>query len=198
MHRLFPLSTAAGLSLAAAGCATVKADIGTLDLDGDGIDDGLQDGDGDGDGGDAPDTPGEDPDEPGDDPDEPGDDPDATLTGDWALVSFDGYDDGYTYEGDNCTYTQSFTLFMSVGSGEDGEYRGDMVMDYTWSAEGEDCDYDGEVYSGRYSMNVRADALGDREYRLRVRDWDINTNCELDSSGEALDCDIGMEWEREG
>lgn len=195
MRRMFPLSTAAGLSLAAAGCATVKADVEILDLDGDGIDDGLQDGDGDDPGGDGPDTPGDGPDEPGDDPD---DDPEATLQGDWALVSFDGYDQEYTYEGERCTYSQSFTLYMSVGEGEDGEYRGDMIMDYEWSAEGDDCPYDGEVYSGRERMGMRADAVGDREYEIRVREWDLNTYCELDSSGDTLDCDVGMEWEREG
>ena len=113
-------------------------------------------------------------------------------------MAFDGYDTGYTYEGDRCTYTQSFTLAMSVGEGEQGEYRGEMVVDYTWSAEGEGCPYDGEVYSGRERTGLSAEAAGPRAYDIRVRDWDLRTTCELDSGGDALDCDIGMRWVREG
>ena len=188
MRRLFPLSTAAGLSLAAAGCTPAKADVEILDLDGDGIDDGFQDGDDD----DAPDSPDTDP----DDPDDP-DDPEATLEGDWDLVSFAGYDEEETYESDGCTYTQSFTLFMSVGEGGDGEYRGEMVVEYDFTVEGEDCDYNGS-YSGTDAVDMRAEASGAREYEIRVRDWDLSTFCELDSSGDELSCDIGMEWEREG
>ena len=190
MRRLFPLSTAAGLSLAAAGCAPAEADVEILDLDGDGIDDGFQDGDDD-----APGSPDEDPDEP-DDPDDP-DEPEATLEGDWALVSFAGYDDEETYERDGCTYTQSFTLFMYVGEGGDGEYRGEMVVEYDFTVEGEDCDYNGS-YSGTDAVDMSAEASGDREYEIRVRDWDLSTSCELDSSGDELSCDIGMEWERDG
>ncbi|MEC7946623.1 MAG: hypothetical protein VX265_03585, partial [Myxococcota bacterium] len=168
MRRLFPLSTAAGLGLTAAGCSAVKADVDIVDENGDGIDDALQGGrDGEGS------VPGQPEEGAGAEPEESEEesevDPDATLQGDWALVELEGEDTEYTYRGENCTYTQSFTLFLAVDEGDDGAYRGDMILDYEWSAAGDDCPYDGATYTGSERYGMRADAMGDRDYEIRVR-----------------------------
>lgn len=198
MRRAFPLSAAAGLTLTLVGCAPGKAEIEIVDADGDGLDDDFGWGDGDGDGGDdggddAPDTPGEDPDEPDDEPDE--DPAGDSLAGDWDLVGFDGYDMEYSYEGEQCTYTDSFDLAMSFAAEGGGEYDGQMFVEYTWTMSGDECPYAGESYSGTERYNATGESLGDRTYQIRIRDWDLRTRCEL--SGDRLDCDIGMRFERE-
>lgn len=203
MRRLFPLSTAAGLTLSI-GCAPGKAEIEILDEDGDGYDDdfGWGDGNGDGDGDDdtPPDTPGDDPDEPddpGDDPDDPGDEPDevGALSGAWSLLSWSPYDLEYTYRGEQCTYVQNFGLVWEFDEAEDGAHRGVMFLDYAVDVYGEDCPYDG-TYTGTERYDVQAESVGGRTYEIRVREWDLRTDCTVD--GDDMRCDVGMEWEREG